>query len=259
MGALTLCQTLWCSSYLYLCSCACSCHRAKSSGCFWYLDSDYLRVLQASYGSFTAFSLGEKTAQAIKSEPIRRDFGRKREVALSFAWKLTKFRSAEITIGIIVGCMPHINKIFRHSWSTPPMMSKFRILCTSRSESSWRRLFTNSSKSEASTSQKVFEGDVSQPVAPHIETPKLAHASPTSFERLGKFPPSLSRDKNVVTRNFVPRPNFEEHLPEKIEHVKRAIPGAERMIAPDTERQTRAPSWHEHTETRKERDETNSV
>ena len=84
LGALTLYQTFWCWSYLCLYSYAYRYHRARNSGCFWYLDSDFLRVSQASYGLFTASRFREKTAQLTNCEPIKKDSGREWELALSF-------------------------------------------------------------------------------------------------------------------------------------------------------------------------------
>ncbi|KAL8787889.1 MAG: hypothetical protein Q9195_007582 [Heterodermia aff. obscurata] len=151
--------------------------------------------------------------------------------------------SVEITIGIMVGCMPHIHKIFKHSWSQPPKIFKFRILDRTTSESSWRRLFSISSKSEASTSHRILEGDISHP---HNETPKLTSHSLSSFDRLPNVPPPLSPEPKAVTRDLVSRPKFEEQLlPEKSEPLKDVIPGAENMTTRQISAPARSPWWQE--------------
>lgn len=158
--------------------------------------------------------------------------------------------------------MPHIHKIFKHSWSKIPTRLNFRPY-RSRSGSSWRRLFSKNSKSEASTSQGFFENDTSECVTPRIETLQLTRASILSIEReLPKFPPPAAGD---VTGNLVSRPNFEEqHLPEKTEHMKGLTPSAESFTARDTERQTpltvQSRQEYVHTpETPKEQDRTSLV
>lgn len=152
--------------------------------------------------------------------------------------------------------MPHIHKIFKHSWSKTPKVSKTKMLYRNRNGSSWRRFFGKSWKSEASDSQRLFEGNVCQPVAPHIETLKLTRASLSSLETDPPRLPPSSYSKEFVTGNALSRPSFEEQrLPEKTESLRSAMSNGESMNAPDIERRIQAPlrSWQEYNYTLEDR------
>ena len=134
---------------------------------------------------------------------------------------------AEISIGIIVGCMPLVHKFFKHFSSKISSTSSFKILSNSSGGSSWRRLFGKSSSSEASASQKFFDSKGAESVAPHIKTLNMTRASfsstdkdfTTTFsatERDAVKLPQPAFDKGVMTRAG-PHDIDETYIPEKLD------------------------------------------
>ena len=112
---------------------------------------------------------------------------------------LTNVRFAEIAIGIIVGCVPHVHKFFRHFSSKVSMSSSFKILSSNHSGgSSWRKLFGKSSTSEASRSGSGFGSKDPQPGPPYLETLNLTRASFSLTEKELPKPPPPAHHKEVI-------------------------------------------------------------
>ncbi|KAL8693457.1 MAG: hypothetical protein Q9218_001728 [Villophora microphyllina] len=85
---------------------------------------------------------------------------------------------AEIAIGIIVGCMPHVHKFFRHISSEMSMPSTFKFFSGSTGSSAWRRLFSRPPTSEESSSHaKLFGSTDSRSTAPQIRSLNMTRAS----------------------------------------------------------------------------------
>lgn len=104
-------------------------------------------------------------------------------------------RSAEIAIGIIVGCIPSVHKYFRHISKNGSGIN-FRIPYISGSSSSgggrrrgpyWRKLFARSWSSGANRPRKLSastdSGSGSGSPAPHIKTLNMTRASFTLDEK----------------------------------------------------------------------------
>ena len=176
---------------------------------------------------------------------------------------LTVFSFAEISIGIIVGCMPLVHKCVKHVSSKFPTTSSLRILPGSSGGSSWRRLFRKSSSSEASASQKFFGSKDSGSskntgsTAPHIRTLHMTSASFSSADRDFVGVPAMTEealpktpspvyDRGAMSRKSVPETaTGEEYMPERIEDIESATNGVERgwTTAEGREATTPAPSW----------------
>ena len=177
---------------------------------------------------------------------------------------------AEISIGIIVGCMPLVHKCFKHFSSKISSTSSFKILSNSSGGSSWRRLFGKSSGSEASASQKFFDIKGAGSVAPQIKTLNMTRASFSSTER--EFSTTFSTterdsvtlpqpvfDKMSTTRKRGPQDMDKKYIPEKlddeenIDTVPRTTTREQRSRASGESR-----SWQPHEWTRESRiNETN--
>ncbi|CAL8582622.1 hypothetical protein XPA_008276 [Xanthoria parietina] len=83
---------------------------------------------------------------------------------------------AEISMGIIVSCMPLVHKSFKHLLTKFPSTSSFRKFPSSGGSSSWRRLLGRSSSSGESSSRKG-DSKASEFVAPQIGTLNMTRAS----------------------------------------------------------------------------------
>lgn len=89
-------------------------------------------------------------------------------------------RFAELAIGIIVGCMPSVQKFFRHV-SKNASSFNLRIPYSGNGGLSWRKLFIRSSSPKLSGSIR------SESTAPQVKTLNLTRAS---FTLQGTEPPS---------------------------------------------------------------------
>lgn len=177
---------------------------------------------------------------------------------------------AEISIGIIVGCMPLVHKFFKHFSLKISSTSSFKRLSNSSGGSSWRRLFGKASGSEASASQKFFDSQGAGSVAPHIETLNMTRVSfsstdkelSTTFsatERDHVKLPQPVLDKGLITRKPGPQDIDENYIPGKLDDEENV------NTAPETTTQEQhirvsgnVQSWQPHEWTRESRiNETN--
>lgn len=163
---------------------------------------------------------------------------------------LTIPRFAELAIGIIVGCMPHVHKFSRHCSSKVSLTSSFRLLSSRGGGSSWRRLLGKSSTSEASYSGKLSGSKDSGSVAPHIGTLNMTRTSFSSAEDELPRPPSPMYDGEAIRRERLEVPQAraaEEDLSEKLDVGKEEMLGTPSTLGIDAEAQ--APSsthaWQE--------------
>ena len=140
---------------------------------------------------------------------------------------------AEISIGIIVGCMPLVHKFFKHFSTKISSTSSFKKLSNSSGGSSWRRLFGMSSGSETSASPKFSGSRGAESVAPHIKTLNMTRASfsstdkefPTSFFTAERDPVKLPQpeiDKAVISRKSERQDMDEKYIPQKLDDEENA-------------------------------------
>ena len=154
---------------------------------------------------------------------------------------LTISRFAEISIGIIVGCMPHVHKFFRHCSSKVSMTSSFSLLSSRSGRSSWRRLLGKSSPSEASYSGKLSRSKGSESVAPYIGTLNMTRASFSPAEDELPRPPSPMDDGEAIRRERSPQAKAaEEDLSEELHMGKEEMLGTPSTLV--TEAEVQAPS-----------------
>ncbi|KAL8734451.1 MAG: hypothetical protein Q9181_003189 [Wetmoreana brouardii] len=117
---------------------------------------------------------------------------------------------AEIAIGIIVGCMPHVHKSFRHFSAQMASFSAFNVFFGSTGSFSWRRLLSRPSTSEASTPQKRFGSDDSGSVPPQIRTLNMTRASFTLDEKEFPQTPSPVHNHKTIPRNSLRSSDMKE-------------------------------------------------
>ena len=149
----------------------------------------------------------------------------------SYVEQLIRF--AEISIGIIVGCMPLVHKSFKHFSTKFPMTSSLRIRSGSSGGSSWRRLLGKSLDSGES-SRKGSSKD-SGSIAPRIGTLNMTRASfsadredlpsTTSFtEKTLPTVPLPVHASEPLPLQHSPMDNIgDDFLPKKLEDAESAI------------------------------------
>lgn len=175
---------------------------------------------------------------------------------------LTIPRFAEIAIGIIVGCMPHVHKFSRHFSSKVSITSSFRLLSSRGGRSSWRRLLGKSSTSEASYSGKLSESKGSGSVAPHIGTLNMTRTSFSSAEDELRRPPSPMYEGKAIRRVSLEVPRARaaaEDLSEKLDAGKQEMPGTPSRLVIDAEAQTPNPTYAWQQQQCKPEDRTNET
>ncbi|KAL8706502.1 MAG: hypothetical protein Q9201_000434 [Fulgogasparrea decipioides] len=159
---------------------------------------------------------------------------------------------AEIAIGIIVGCMPHVHKSFLHFSAEIASFSAFKLFSSSTGSLSWRRLFSRPSTSEAGIPQKRFGSDDSGSAPPQIRTLNMTRASFTLDEKELPQPPLPIYNHKTIPRKPLHSSDIEERqVPEKID-IENGMAATETASSLDLESkiesqmQSGVHSWQRH-------------
>jgi len=157
---------------------------------------------------------------------------------------LTVSRFAEIAIGVIVGCMPHVHKFFRHLSSKVSITSSFSLLASSSGRSSRRRLLGKPSTSEPSCSRKISGSKGSGSIAPHIGTLNMTRTSFSSAEKELSITPSPIYDEEAIDREPLPQALADEqYLSDKLVVGQEEMPGTQSTLVLDAEAQAPSPTY----------------
>ncbi|KAL8981950.1 MAG: hypothetical protein Q9205_003405 [Flavoplaca limonia] len=178
-----------------------------------------------SFGAFACVTSIVRIVYSIQLDPDQGSTAYQLNVNRQGLWAF-----AEISVGIIVGCMPLVHKSFKHLSTKFPSTSSLRIRSGSSGGSSWRRLLGRSSASGQS-SRKSSSKD-SGSVAPRIGTLNMTRASfsahresfpDTTFlteKTLPTVPPPIHARKPLAT-HFGTEGNPENgYLPKKLEDTE---------------------------------------
>ncbi|KAL8921857.1 MAG: hypothetical protein Q9172_003790 [Xanthocarpia lactea] len=139
-------------------------------------------ALVFSFGSFACIASIIRLVYSLQLDPNQESIAYQLNVNRQGLWAF-----AEISIGIIVGCMPLVHKSFKHLSTKFPPPSSFRKFSSSSGGSSWRRLLGRSS-AFGESSRKGSSKD-SGSVAPRIGTLNMTRAS---FSASGEYPSSAT-------------------------------------------------------------------
>ncbi|KAL8999893.1 MAG: hypothetical protein Q9169_001298 [Polycauliona sp. 2 TL-2023] len=188
-----------------------------------------------SFGLFACISSIIRLVYSIQLDPDQSSTEYQLSVNRQGLWAF-----AEISIGIIVGCMPLVHKSSKHLWTKLPTTSSFRKFTTSSGSSSWRRLLGKSSASGGSTGKNGSQDSAS--TAPQIDTLNMTRASfagtgdyfydttHQSEKALPTVPPPVLVRKPLPERSDLVADVQDGYLPKKVDDTEKALDEAVNVI-----------------------------